>query len=158
MKLKHLKRISRLALPARSNFNGIKSCCFIELIDFTYSEVSGCQKEIHVETEVSSAVTFCPPAPVVFSQFAFFHTALNDIVEVYDGATQHSRVLSSLSGAHTGTHTQHLIFGVIYRLPAVYIVIINKLDLSPWGLNFGLGVRVGVGTIIITVVTALSFS
>lgn len=42
---------------------------------------------------------------VVFSQFAFFQTALNDIVEVYDGATQHSRVLSSLSGAHTGTHT-----------------------------------------------------
>lgn len=42
---------------------------------------------------------------VVFSQFAFFQTALNDIVEVYDGATQHSRVLSSLSGAHTGTST-----------------------------------------------------
>lgn len=40
--------------------------------------------------------------PVVFSQFAFFQTALNDIVEVYDGPTQHSRVLSSLSGAHTG--------------------------------------------------------
>uniref|UniRef100_A0A8C6TIS3 CUB and Sushi multiple domains 2 n=1 Tax=Neogobius melanostomus TaxID=47308 RepID=A0A8C6TIS3_9GOBI len=43
-----------------------------------------------------------PKDYVVFSQFAFFHTALNDIVEVYDGATQHSRVLSSLSGAHTG--------------------------------------------------------
>uniref|UniRef100_H3CV01 CUB and Sushi multiple domains 2 n=1 Tax=Tetraodon nigroviridis TaxID=99883 RepID=H3CV01_TETNG len=42
-----------------------------------------------------------PKDYVVFSQFAFFHTALNDIVEVYDGATQHSRVLSSLSGAHT---------------------------------------------------------
>lgn len=46
------------------------------------------------------------PLLVVFSQFAFFQTALNDIVEVYDGATQHSRVLSSLSGAHTGTQTQ----------------------------------------------------
>uniref|UniRef100_A0AAQ4NRM6 CUB and Sushi multiple domains 2 n=1 Tax=Gasterosteus aculeatus aculeatus TaxID=481459 RepID=A0AAQ4NRM6_GASAC len=43
-----------------------------------------------------------PKDYVVFSQFTFFHTALNDIVEVYDGATQHSRVLSSLSGAHTG--------------------------------------------------------
>ncbi|CAJ1083788.1 CUB and sushi domain-containing protein 2 [Xyrichtys novacula] len=43
-----------------------------------------------------------PKDYVVFSQFAFFQTALNDIVEVYDGATQHSRVLSSLSGAHTG--------------------------------------------------------
>uniref|UniRef100_A0A667WX46 CUB and Sushi multiple domains 2 n=1 Tax=Myripristis murdjan TaxID=586833 RepID=A0A667WX46_9TELE len=43
-----------------------------------------------------------PKDYVVFSQFAFFQTALNDVVEVYDGATQHSRVLSSLSGAHTG--------------------------------------------------------
>uniref|UniRef100_A0A8C2WMG0 CUB and Sushi multiple domains 2 n=1 Tax=Cyclopterus lumpus TaxID=8103 RepID=A0A8C2WMG0_CYCLU len=43
-----------------------------------------------------------PEDYVVFSQFAFFQTALNDIVEVYDGPTQHSRILSSLSGAHTG--------------------------------------------------------
>uniref|UniRef100_A0A8C9Y1H6 CUB and Sushi multiple domains 2 n=1 Tax=Sander lucioperca TaxID=283035 RepID=A0A8C9Y1H6_SANLU len=43
-----------------------------------------------------------PKDYVVFSQFAFFQTALNDIVEVNDGPTQHSRVLSSLSGAHTG--------------------------------------------------------
>lgn len=43
---------------------------------------------------------------MVFSQFAFFQTALNDIVEVYDGPTQHSRVLSSLSGAHTGIQTK----------------------------------------------------
>ncbi|XP_055074905.1 CUB and sushi domain-containing protein 2 [Misgurnus anguillicaudatus] len=43
-----------------------------------------------------------PKDYVVFSQFAFFQTALNDIVEVYDGPTQHARVLSSLSGAHTG--------------------------------------------------------
>lgn len=50
---------------------------------------------------------------VVFSQFAFFHTALNDIVEVYDGATQHARVLSSLSGAHTGTQTKILSFTYI---------------------------------------------
>lgn len=41
-------------------------------------------------------------SPVVFGQFAFFQTALNDVVEVYDGATQHARILSSLSGAHTG--------------------------------------------------------
>ncbi|KAB5530866.1 hypothetical protein PHYPO_G00134270 [Pangasianodon hypophthalmus] len=39
---------------------------------------------------------------VVFSQFAFFQTALNDVVEVYDGPTQHARVLSSLSGSHSG--------------------------------------------------------
>lgn len=87
----------------------LKSFWFIELIDFTDTDGSGCEKVIRVETEMSPAVHFCPPAAVVFSQFAFFHTALNDIVEVYDGATQHSRVLSSLSGAHTGTHTHNLI-------------------------------------------------
>uniref|UniRef100_A0AAR2L905 CUB and Sushi multiple domains 2 n=1 Tax=Pygocentrus nattereri TaxID=42514 RepID=A0AAR2L905_PYGNA len=43
-----------------------------------------------------------PKDYVVFSQFAFFQTALNDVVEVYDGPTQHARVLSSLSGAHSG--------------------------------------------------------
>uniref|UniRef100_A0A8C5CBQ3 CUB and Sushi multiple domains 2 n=1 Tax=Gadus morhua TaxID=8049 RepID=A0A8C5CBQ3_GADMO len=43
-----------------------------------------------------------PKDYVVFSQFTFFQTALNDVVEVYDGPTQISRVLSSLSGAHTG--------------------------------------------------------
>ncbi|XP_023687916.2 CUB and sushi domain-containing protein 2 isoform X1 [Paramormyrops kingsleyae] len=43
-----------------------------------------------------------PKDYVVFGQFAFFQTALNDVVEVYDGATQHARILSSLSGAHTG--------------------------------------------------------
>ncbi|XP_051775015.1 CUB and sushi domain-containing protein 1 [Erpetoichthys calabaricus] len=39
---------------------------------------------------------------VVFGQFAYFQTALNDVVEVYDGPTQHARLLSSLSGSHTG--------------------------------------------------------
>nr|XP_015204236.1 PREDICTED: CUB and sushi domain-containing protein 2 isoform X1 [Lepisosteus oculatus] len=43
-----------------------------------------------------------PKEYVVFGQFAFFQTALNDVVEVHDGPTQHSRLLSSLSGSHTG--------------------------------------------------------
>ncbi|XP_058853305.1 CUB and sushi domain-containing protein 2-like [Acipenser ruthenus] len=43
-----------------------------------------------------------PKDYVVFGQFAFFQTALNDVVEVHDGPTQHSRLLSSLSGSHTG--------------------------------------------------------
>ncbi|XP_046324842.1 CUB and sushi domain-containing protein 2 isoform X5 [Marmota monax] len=43
-----------------------------------------------------------PKDYVVFGQFAFFHTALNDVVEVHDGHSQHSRLLSSLSGSHTG--------------------------------------------------------
>lgn len=43
---------------------------------------------------------------MVFGQFAFFQTALHDIIEVHDGPTQHSRLLSSLSGSHTGEKKQ----------------------------------------------------
>ncbi|KAL4624103.1 CUB and sushi domain-containing protein 1-like [Arapaima gigas] len=43
-----------------------------------------------------------PEDYVVFGQFVFFHTDINDFVEVYDGDTMNSRVLSSLSGSHTG--------------------------------------------------------
>ncbi|XP_072628144.1 CUB and sushi domain-containing protein 2 isoform X6 [Canis lupus baileyi] len=43
-----------------------------------------------------------PKDYVVFGQFAFFHTALNDVVEVHDGHSPHARLLSSLSGSHTG--------------------------------------------------------
>uniref|UniRef100_A0A8C3UBV4 CUB and Sushi multiple domains 2 n=1 Tax=Catharus ustulatus TaxID=91951 RepID=A0A8C3UBV4_CATUS len=43
-----------------------------------------------------------PQDYVLFGQFAFFQTALNDVVEVHDGPTQHSRLLSSLSGSHSG--------------------------------------------------------
>ncbi|GAB0199455.1 CUB and sushi domain-containing protein 3 [Grus japonensis] len=43
-----------------------------------------------------------PTCTVVFGQFAFFQTALNDVIEVHDGPNQHSRLLSSLSGSHTG--------------------------------------------------------
>lgn len=78
----------------------------------------------------------CPPPAVVFSQFAFFQTALNDIVEVYDGATQHSRVLSSLSGAHTGRHTQNPFLGFPISSTAVYIVTITKCDIGHWQLYF----------------------
>ncbi|KPP67001.1 CUB and sushi domain-containing protein 1-like, partial [Scleropages formosus] len=43
-----------------------------------------------------------PEDYVVFGQFLFFHTAMSDFVEFYDGDTINSRVLSSLSGFHTG--------------------------------------------------------
>ena len=39
---------------------------------------------------------------VVFGQFVFFQTSLHDVVEVYDGPTQQSSLLSSLSGSHSG--------------------------------------------------------
>ncbi|XP_072264529.1 CUB and sushi domain-containing protein 1 [Pyxicephalus adspersus] len=43
-----------------------------------------------------------PKEFVVFGQFAYFQTALNDLVELFDGAHSQSRLLSSLSGSHTG--------------------------------------------------------
>ncbi|XP_071998418.1 CUB and sushi domain-containing protein 1 isoform X2 [Engystomops pustulosus] len=43
-----------------------------------------------------------PKEFVVFGQFAFFQTSLNDLAELFDGAHSQSRLLSSLSGSHTG--------------------------------------------------------
>uniref|UniRef100_A0A8D0BPV5 CUB and Sushi multiple domains 1 n=1 Tax=Salvator merianae TaxID=96440 RepID=A0A8D0BPV5_SALMN len=43
-----------------------------------------------------------PKEFVVFGQFAFFQTALNDVVELFDGEHQQARLLSSLSGSHSG--------------------------------------------------------
>lgn len=39
---------------------------------------------------------------VVFGQFAYFQTALNDVVELFDGEHPQARLLSSLSGSHSG--------------------------------------------------------
>ncbi|XP_061670636.1 CUB and sushi domain-containing protein 3 isoform X2 [Syngnathoides biaculeatus] len=39
---------------------------------------------------------------VLFGQFVLFQTSLNDVVEIYDGPTQQSTLLSSLSGSHSG--------------------------------------------------------
>ncbi|XP_019903180.2 CUB and sushi domain-containing protein 1 isoform X3 [Esox lucius] len=39
---------------------------------------------------------------VVFGQFAYFQTAMNDSVELFDGANQNARLLSSLAGSHSG--------------------------------------------------------
>ncbi|KAM5312551.1 CUB and sushi domain-containing protein 1 [Glossophaga mutica] len=43
-----------------------------------------------------------PEEFVVFGQFAYFQTALNDVAELFDGAHPQARLLSSLSGSHSG--------------------------------------------------------
>uniref|UniRef100_UPI00358FCE16 CUB and sushi domain-containing protein 3-like n=1 Tax=Myxine glutinosa TaxID=7769 RepID=UPI00358FCE16 len=43
-----------------------------------------------------------PAEYVVFGQFKFFQTALNDVVDIYNGQSSQSGLLSSLSGTHTG--------------------------------------------------------
>ncbi|KAG7230246.1 hypothetical protein INR49_012379, partial [Caranx melampygus] len=42
------------------------------------------------------------PQFVVFGQFAVFQTAMNDSVELFDGANENARLLSSLAGSHSG--------------------------------------------------------
>ncbi|KAG2464901.1 CSMD1 protein, partial [Polypterus senegalus] len=42
-----------------------------------------------------------PSCQVIFGQFVVFLTSLNDVVEVYDGPSQQSSLLSSLSGSHS---------------------------------------------------------
>uniref|UniRef100_A0A8C1SNY0 CUB and Sushi multiple domains 3a n=1 Tax=Cyprinus carpio TaxID=7962 RepID=A0A8C1SNY0_CYPCA len=39
---------------------------------------------------------------VLFGQFVLFQTSLNDVVDIYDGPTQQSSLLSSRSGSHSG--------------------------------------------------------
>ncbi|CAB1320459.1 unnamed protein product, partial [Coregonus sp. 'balchen'] len=39
---------------------------------------------------------------LLFGQFVLFQTSLNDVVDIYDGPTQQSPLLSSLSGSHSG--------------------------------------------------------
>uniref|UniRef100_A0A674NBB4 CUB and Sushi multiple domains 2 n=1 Tax=Takifugu rubripes TaxID=31033 RepID=A0A674NBB4_TAKRU len=77
--------------PCGGQYNGLEGVVLSPGYPGNYSRAQTCLYSVVV-----------PKDYVVFSQFAYFQTALNDIVEVYDGATQHSRVLSSLSGAHTG--------------------------------------------------------
>ncbi|XP_022426555.1 CUB and sushi domain-containing protein 1 [Delphinapterus leucas] len=43
-----------------------------------------------------------PKEFVVFGQFAYFQTALNDLTELFDGTHPQARLLSSLSGSHSG--------------------------------------------------------
>lgn len=52
-----------------------------------------------------SCFSFCPS--VVFGQFAVFQTAMNDSVELFDGANENSRLLSSLAGSHSGESPKH---------------------------------------------------
>ncbi|XP_023598845.1 CUB and sushi domain-containing protein 1-like [Trichechus manatus latirostris] len=43
-----------------------------------------------------------PKEFVVFGQFVYFQTALNDLAELFDGTHPQARLLSSLSGSHSG--------------------------------------------------------
>lgn len=55
------------------------------------------------ETPMQNQIHFFISSPsVVFGQFAVFQTAMNDSVELFDGANENARLLSSLAGSHSG--------------------------------------------------------
>jgi len=62
------------------------------------------QKLIHIFICFSDdfCVLGCSSFSVVFGQFAVFQTAMNDSVELFDGANENARLLSSLAGSHSG--------------------------------------------------------
>lgn len=47
----------------------------------------------------------------MFGQFAVFQTAMNDSVELFDGANENARLLSSLAGSHSGKFTAEYLKG-----------------------------------------------
>lgn len=61
---------------------------------------------------------FCADPPplfsVVFGQFAYFQTALNDLTELFDGTHPQARLLSSLSGSHSGKLSMNFVFNSSY--------------------------------------------
>uniref|UniRef100_H2ZUU8 CUB and Sushi multiple domains 2 n=1 Tax=Latimeria chalumnae TaxID=7897 RepID=H2ZUU8_LATCH len=79
--------------PCGGQYTGLEGVVLSPNYPQNYSSGQNCTYSIVVPKDYET---------VVFGQFAFFHTALNDIVEVHDGPNQHSRLLSSLSGSHTG--------------------------------------------------------
>ncbi|XP_077451119.1 CUB and sushi domain-containing protein 1-like isoform X2 [Stigmatopora argus] len=56
----------------------------------------------YTKRQICSYYITVPPQFVVFGQFAVFQTAMNDSVELFDGANENSRLLSSLAGSHSG--------------------------------------------------------
>uniref|UniRef100_A0AAY4DQP8 CUB and Sushi multiple domains 2 n=1 Tax=Denticeps clupeoides TaxID=299321 RepID=A0AAY4DQP8_9TELE len=72
--------------PCGGQYSGIEGVVLSPGYPGNYSSGRSCLYSVAV-----------PKDYVVFSQFAFFHTALNDVVEVYDGPTQHFSLPLSFS-------------------------------------------------------------
>uniref|UniRef100_A0A8C5D3L1 CUB and Sushi multiple domains 1 n=1 Tax=Gouania willdenowi TaxID=441366 RepID=A0A8C5D3L1_GOUWI len=56
----------------------------------------------YTSRQICSYYITVSPQFVVFGQFAIFQTAMNDSVELFDGANDNVRLLSSLAGSHSG--------------------------------------------------------
>ncbi|KAM6977905.1 CUB and sushi domain-containing protein 1-like [Aplochiton taeniatus] len=77
--------------PCGGQYSGSEGVVLSPNYPLNYTQAQTCSYYITVS-----------PQFVVFGQFAFFQTAMNDSVELFDGANQNTRLLSSLAGSHSG--------------------------------------------------------
>ncbi|KAM4836887.1 CUB and sushi domain-containing protein 1 [Thomomys bottae] len=80
-----------LAAPCGGEYSGSEGVVLSPGYPHNYTAGQVCLYSITVPKEF-----------VVFGQFAYFQTALSDLAELFDGAQPQARLLSSLSGSHSG--------------------------------------------------------
>ncbi|XP_029281787.1 LOW QUALITY PROTEIN: CUB and sushi domain-containing protein 1-like [Cottoperca gobio] len=77
--------------PCGGQYGGAEGVVLSPNYPLNYTTRQTCSYYITVSTQF-----------VVFGQFAVFQTAMNDSVELFDGANENARLLSSLAGSHSG--------------------------------------------------------
>uniref|UniRef100_A0A3P9H2P8 CUB and Sushi multiple domains 1 n=1 Tax=Oryzias latipes TaxID=8090 RepID=A0A3P9H2P8_ORYLA len=77
--------------PCGGHYGGSEGVVLSPNFPFNYTTKQICSYYITVSAQF-----------VVFGQFAVFQTAMNDSVELFDGANDNARLLSSLAGSHSG--------------------------------------------------------
>ncbi|XP_035256647.1 CUB and sushi domain-containing protein 1a isoform X1 [Anguilla anguilla] len=85
------KALPTCKAPCGGHYTGSEGVVLSPNYPFNYTAGQTCSYYITVSGEF-----------VVFGQFAYFQTAMNDSVELFDGATPNARLLSSLAGSHSG--------------------------------------------------------
>ncbi|XP_072565430.1 CUB and sushi domain-containing protein 1a isoform X1 [Paramormyrops kingsleyae] len=85
------KALPTCKAPCGGQYTGLEGVVLSPNYPHNYTSAQTCSYHITVSKEF-----------VVFGQFAYFQTTMNDSVELFDGANQNARLLSSLSGFHSG--------------------------------------------------------
>ncbi|CAL8403736.1 unnamed protein product, partial [Boreogadus saida] len=85
------KALPTCKAPCGGQYSGLEGVVLSPNYPLNYTTGQTCSYYITVSTQF-----------VVFGQFAVFQTAMNDSVELFDGANQNARLLSSLAGSHSG--------------------------------------------------------
>ncbi|XP_026879255.2 CUB and sushi domain-containing protein 1 [Electrophorus electricus] len=85
------KALPTCKAPCGGQYTGSEGVVLSPNYPYNYTAAQTCSYYITVSGEF-----------VVFGQFAYFQTAMNDSVELFDGPNQNARLLSSLAGSHSG--------------------------------------------------------